>query len=84
MLRIISGFLAGLVVVAGLAWQYGGGLMVKEYPSPYGLEETVARIQHNIEATGKGWSLSGLRSPSNAIRKLGAAGNDYSAIAQNK
>ncbi|MDU8926279.1 DUF302 domain-containing protein [Alisedimentitalea sp. MJ-SS2] len=72
MLKIITGFVAGLVLFAGLGWQYGGSLMVKEYPSPYGLEETVARIQHNIEATGKGWTLSGLRSPSNAIRKLGA------------
>jgi len=72
MLRVISGIVIGLVLAFGLAWQYGGGLMVKEYPSPYGLEETVARIQHNIEDAGNGWELSGLRSPSNAIRAKGA------------
>ncbi len=72
MLRVLTGFIAGLVVFAFLGWQYGGGMMVKEYPSPYGLEETVARIQHNILDSGTGWTLSGLRSPSNAIRKLGA------------
>lgn len=70
MLKIISGFFAGIVVVAVLAWQFGGRLMVQEYPSPYGLEETAARIQHNIKDAG--WTLSGLRSPSNTIRKLGA------------
>ena len=70
MLKIVSGFVAGIVLVAILAWQLGGGLMVREYPSPYGLEETAARIQHNMKDAG--WSLSGLRSPSNTIRKLGA------------
>lgn len=69
MLKIVSGFLIGVVVVAIGAWQFGGGLMLKEYPSPYGLEETAARIQHNIKDAG--WSLSGLRSPSVTIRKLG-------------
>lgn len=72
MLKVLAGIITGMVVFVVGAWQFGGSIMVKEYPSPYGLEETVARIQHNIEATGKGWDLSGLRSPSNAIRKLGA------------
>ena len=70
MLKIISGFFAGIVVFAIAAWQLGGSLMLTEYPSPYGLEETAARIQHNMKDAG--WSLSGLRSPSNTIRKLGA------------
>ncbi|MBC8270344.1 MAG: DUF302 domain-containing protein [Nitrospinaceae bacterium] len=70
MLKAISSFFAGVIVVAVLAWQFGGGLMVQEYPSPFGLQETVARIQHNIKDAG--WSLSGLRSPSNSIRKMGA------------
>ena len=70
MLKIVSGFLIGAVVFALGAWQFGGSLMLKEYPSPYGLEETAARIQHNIKDAG--WALSGLRSPSNTIKKLGA------------
>lgn len=70
MLKIVSGFIAGIVLFSLAAWQFGGGLMIREYPSPYGLEETAARIQHNIKAAG--WSLSGVRSPSNTIRKLGA------------
>lgn len=70
MLKIVSGFIAGILVVAVMAWQFGGSLMLTEYESPYGLEETAARIQHNIQDTG--WALSGLRSPSNTIRKMGA------------
>lgn len=70
MLKIISGFFAGIIVVAILAWQFAGGLMIQEHPSPFGLQETVARIQHNIQDAG--WDLSGLRSPSNTVRKMGA------------
>jgi len=70
MLKVITGFFAGIAVVAVLAWQFAGGLMIQEYPSPFGLEETAARIQHNIKEAG--WSLSGLRSPSNTIRQMGA------------
>lgn len=70
MMKIISSFFAGIAVVAVLAWQYGGSLMVQEYPSPYGMEETAARIQHNIQDAG--WALSGLRSPSVTIRNMGA------------
>ncbi len=46
-------------------------LMFTERPSPFGVEETVARIQHNIEAAGNGWALSGLRNPANAIKADG-------------
>lgn len=70
MKKAIIGFFAGMLVFAIMAWQVGGTLMVQEYPSPFGLEETAARIQANIQEAG--WDLSGLRSPSNTIRALGA------------
>ena len=70
MKKVIAGFVAGILVSGVMAWQVGGTLMVQEYPSPFGLEETAARIQANIQAAG--WDLSGLRSPSNTIRRLGA------------
>lgn len=70
MKKAIIGFFAGILVTGVLAWQVGGSLMVQEYPSPFGIEETAARIQANIQETG--WDLSGLRSPSNTIRALGA------------
>ncbi len=70
MMKAVAGFFVGILVAAVLAWQVGGSLMVQEYPSPFGVEETAARIQANIQEVG--WDLSGLRSPSNTIRRLGA------------
>jgi uncharacterized protein (DUF302 family) len=71
MLKIVGSFLAGIVLTAILAWNMMGGLMFKERLSPFGVEETVARIQHNIEDTGNGWGLSGLRNPASAIHADG-------------
>ncbi len=71
MLKFIGGIAAGIVLTAVLAWNMAGGLMFHEQASPFGLEETVARIQHNIQDTGKGWALSGLRNPAQAIKNDG-------------
>ena len=71
MLKLIGGFVAGIFVTALLGWNLGGDLMFKEISSPFGMEETVARIQQNIEATGNGWSLSGLRNPGKAVEADG-------------
>lgn len=71
MLKLVSGFFAALVLVGLAAWQFAGGLMFTETPSPFGMEETVARIQHNIQATGHGWTLSGLRNPARAVQADG-------------
>src|SRR5512142_2038902 len=71
MLKFIGGIAAGIVATALLAWNMAGGLMFHEQVSPFGMEETVARIQHNIQDTGKGWALSGLRNPANAIKNDG-------------
>lgn len=71
MLKIIGGVVGGIVLTAVLAWNMAGSLMFQEHVSPFGLEETVARIQHNIQDTGKGWALSGLRNPANAVKNDG-------------
>ena len=71
MLKIIGGVIAGLGLSGLLAWQVGGSLMFKETPSPFGMEETVARIQQNIQKTGNGWTLSGLRNPARAVQNDG-------------
>ena len=71
MLKIIGGFIAGLVFVAALAYNFMGSLMFREIPSPFGVEETVARIQQNIQNTGNGWALSGLRNPAKAVQNDG-------------
>jgi uncharacterized protein (DUF302 family) len=71
MLKIVGSFLGGVVFVAILAWNMMGSLMFNERISPFGVEETVARIQHNIQDTGNGWALSGLRNPAKAIQQDG-------------
>ena len=71
MLKLIGGFLAGIIATGVLGWNMAGGMMFQERLSPFGMEETVARIQHNIIATGNGWSLSGLRNPGKAVEADG-------------
>jgi uncharacterized protein (DUF302 family) len=67
MLKVIGGFVGGIVFTGVLAWAMAGGLMFNETVSPFGMEETVARIQANVQATGNGWALSGLRNPARAV-----------------
>lgn len=71
MLKILSGFFLGLLFTAFMAYILAPGLMFQERVSPFGMEETVARIQQNIENTGNGWSLSGLRNPAKAVQTDG-------------
>ncbi len=70
-LKIIGGFVAGVAATGAVALSQMANLMFTERPSPFGVEETIARIQHNIEATGNGWALSGLRNPAKAIQNDG-------------
>ncbi len=67
----LIGAVAGIVVLGGILATQMNSLMFTERESPFGLMETVARIQRNIESV-KGWKLVGLRSPSNSIRAEGA------------
>ena len=71
MIKLIASFVAGIVATAVLAWNMMGSLMFVERLSPFGVEETVARIQHNIQDAGNGWALSGLRNPAKAIQADG-------------
>ncbi len=71
MWKVLAGVVAGLLVAVGAAFSMMDKLMFKETPSPFGLEETVARIQHNIQGAGNGWALSGLRNPAKAVQQDG-------------
>ncbi|MEW5787130.1 MAG: DUF302 domain-containing protein [Pseudomonadota bacterium] len=75
MLKALLGFVAGAVVVALVGWLMMPSLMFTERVSPFGMEETIARIQHNIEDNpalkAKGWALSGLRNPARAVQTDG-------------
>lgn len=71
MLKIIGSFVAGVILVAVMAYTFAGSLMFWEITSPFGVEETTARIQQNIMKVGNGWSLSGLRNPGKAVEADG-------------
>ncbi|MDP2792692.1 MAG: DUF302 domain-containing protein [Sulfurisoma sp.] len=71
MLKIVGSFVAGIAFTGVLAWNMAGGLMFHEHLSPFGVEETVARIQQNIQVAGKGWALAGLRFPAKAVQADG-------------
>jgi uncharacterized protein (DUF302 family) len=73
MLKVIGSFFGGVIVAALLVYNIAGSLMFKEVVSPFGVEETVARIQQNIQNAGNGWSLSGLR---NAAKPIEADGGN--------
>lgn len=71
MLKALVGFIVGIVGVAIAGWMMMPHLMFTERVSPFGMEETIARIQHNIVENptlkANGWSLSGLRNPARAV-----------------
>lgn len=71
MWKVLGGVVLGLLLTMGLAYSMMSSLMFTETVSPFGVEETVARIQHNIQKTGNGWELSGLRNPAKAVQKDG-------------
>jgi len=65
----LLGFLAGVIVFGAAAWKMMPGLMLNENASPYGLEETVDRIQKN--AVEAGWVVSGIVKLEASIAKHG-------------
>lgn len=70
--KIITGFIVGIIFTGVMAFLFMGQLMFHEHVSPFGVEETAARIQRNIQGLGdKGWKLSGLRDPSKAVAAAG-------------
>jgi uncharacterized protein (DUF302 family) len=71
MLKVVGGFIAGAVFFGLVVYNFMGNLMFREIPSPFGVEETVARIQQNIQNAGNDWALSGLRNPGKAVEADG-------------
>ena len=71
LLKLLAGVVLGALLMVGGIWTYADHLMFSEVESPFGVEETVARIQQNIQNAGNGWSLSGLRNAAKPIENDG-------------
>ena len=68
MKNIIFGAIGAFILVGIIAMTQAQNLMFNVNTSPYGIEETAARIQRNIQRLeGRGWTLSGLRNPAKAV-----------------
>ena len=73
MLKFIGGLVVGIVFLGVVMFLNMGSLMFNEIESPFGVEETAARIQRNIQGLeDRGWKLSGLRDPSKAVAASGS------------
>ena len=67
-MKAVVGFIGGIVFTGLMVFLMMGSLMFNEIESPFGVEETAARIQRNIQGLeDKGWKLSGLRDPAKAV-----------------
>jgi uncharacterized protein (DUF302 family) len=73
MLKLIIGIVLGAILSVAAIWQTAGSLMFEERESPFTVEETVARIQQNIQAAGNGWALFGLRYPARPVEAEGVS-----------
>jgi uncharacterized protein (DUF302 family) len=72
MIKTLAGVVIGIVLTGLIAVVSAKSLMFNITPSPFGVEETAARIQANIQKMeDKGWKLSGLRDPSKAVASTG-------------
>ncbi len=72
-MKYIIGAMVAFVLVGVIALTQAQNLMFNVTPSPYGVEETAARIQGNIQRLeGRGWKLSALRNPAKAVAASGS------------
>ena len=72
MLKFIGGSVVGIALLGVVMFFIAGSFMFNEIESPFGVEETAARIQQNIQRLeNRGWKLSGLRDPSKAVAASG-------------
>ncbi|MCB1069180.1 MAG: DUF302 domain-containing protein [Kiritimatiellae bacterium] len=66
---VVLGGLAGVALAAAAGIHFMPGLMLTEQPSPFGVEETVAKIQQ--KAVDMGWVVSGVVPLNDSVKKHG-------------
>lgn len=66
---LIVGVLAGVLLAGVAGWMVMPGLMLEERVSPFGVEETVERIEDNARAND--WVVSDVRKLHKSVQKHG-------------
>ena len=67
MKNTLIGLVVGMILVAVTGWLMMPGLMLIEYESPHGLNETVEKIK--TRAIAEGWIITGLKPLHKAVKK---------------
>jgi len=66
---LLIGVIVGILLTAGAGWMMMPGMMLKEYQSPYGVDETVATIKKN--AVDEGWVVVNVMPIDQSVKKHG-------------
>ncbi|HSG26924.1 MAG TPA: DUF302 domain-containing protein [Candidatus Krumholzibacterium sp.] len=69
MWKLFIGIVIGVVVTGAGVWMMMPGMMLKEYRSPLGFDETVEKIKEN--AVAEGWVVSSVTALDESVRKHG-------------
>lgn len=69
LLKIGGGVIFGVILTAIIGWNVMPMMMVNVTESPYGSEETVAKIKRNVDAT-EGWAISAVRPAHKNLKKM--------------
>lgn len=65
MLAVAAAFVGGIVLTLVVGWQAMPGMMLNEYSSPYGVDETVEKITTNIKQAG--WTVVSVKPVHEAV-----------------
>ena len=68
-ITFILGAIVGAVILAAAGWKMMPGMMLKEFQSPFSLEETVQKISDN--ALAKGWVVADVKPLHKSVAKHG-------------
>ncbi len=66
---LLIGLVAGMILVSVMGWLMMPGLMLKEYQSTFGFEETIEKIMQN--AVAEGWVVSSVVPLNESVKKHG-------------
>ncbi len=67
--NLVIGFVAGVLLLGIIGWSMMPGMMLKEYSSPFTVEETVAMIEQN--AVDAGWVVASTKNLHKSVKKHG-------------